>query len=97
MTTILKLPDGSAIESQYVKAITWDPSSTGQYGHKAFLRIHGYKSSDGMFSFGGGRSGLEQIHVCRMDSDEAAQQACSELVAAWTGAALAPQRERETT
>lgn len=89
MLKVLVLPDGSAIESQHVKAITWDPSSPGQYGHKAFVRVYGYKASDGLF--GGGRSGLEQLHVCRLDSDEEAKAACADLVTAWV--ALADKRE----
>lgn len=79
---ILILPDGSAIEAQYVKAITWGPSSPGAYGHKAFLRVYGYKSNDGI-GFLGRSSGLEQIHACRMEGDEEARNACDELVKAW--------------
>jgi hypothetical protein len=83
MTNYLKLPDGSAIESQYVKAITWDRSHSPQEGRAAFIRIYGYKSSSGL-GFGGS-TGLEQIHFVAMPTEAAAKKTCEELVAAWTG------------
>jgi hypothetical protein len=83
---ILILPDGSAIESEHVKAIIWNRSTTGQHGSPAIIRVYGIKPRDFLGFGSGGPLGLEQIHYCRMESDEAAQTACTELVAAWSGA-----------
>lgn len=86
MMTLI-LPDGSAIASQFVGAITWEKSRQGQYGSPAFLRIYQIKNS-GDLGFSS-KTHLEQIHYLPMESDEAAKTACEALVAAWSGKALA--------
>lgn len=88
MNTILTLPDGSAFDSRYVAAITWDKArGTGEYASPAGIRVFGTKEG-----FLGGKT-MEQVHYCRMDSDEAARKACEALVHGWTGRALMPADE----
>lgn len=83
--TILTMPDGSAFDSRFVAAITWDKSNAT--GRPACLRVYGVKDSSMGF---GMQQHMEQVHYIPMGSDEAAREACEALVQGWTGKAMQP-------
>jgi hypothetical protein len=90
MKVILTLPDGSAIDGSMVAGIRWKKATPGQYGHKALLLVDSFREP--MLGFGmGTKLTIETHHTIEMESDEAAESACRELVGGWTGRALAPK------
>ena len=74
---ILTLPDGSAVDASIIAGITWHPAYSDTSSARVVVSVHG---SD-MFST------ARVQHFCSVEysSAEAAETACRELVAAWTG------------